>query len=89
LTFFLFFQGNVILADANFEIQTLLRTHKYDEDVLVATHQVYPTQNIRQLQVEKDKVIEALANAEKTESIKQVLVKETGRSCMSHILVSS
>jgi len=34
--------GNVILTEGNFEIQTLLRTHKYDENVIVSAKQKYP-----------------------------------------------
>eukprot|EP00743_Colponemidia_sp_Colp-15_P002602 GILK01002819.1.p1 GENE.GILK01002819.1~~GILK01002819.1.p1 ORF type:complete len:241 (-),score=36.35 GILK01002819.1:515-1237(-) len=38
----LYAAGNLILTDANYNILTLLRTHKFEEDVRVAVHQRYP-----------------------------------------------
>jgi hypothetical protein len=39
-------QGNIILTDENFLIQALLRTHKYDDSVIVAAHEVYPINRV-------------------------------------------
>lgn len=40
----LYASGNIILTDENYGILSLLRTHKFDENVKVAVKQVYPIQ---------------------------------------------
>lgn len=39
----------MILTDANYEILTLLRTHKYEDGTLIAAHQKYPIDKTKQL----------------------------------------
>lgn len=40
----LYASGNIILTDENYTILSLLRTHKFDEQVKMAVKQVYPVQ---------------------------------------------
>lgn len=40
----LYASGNIILTDENYTILSLLRTHKFDENVKMAVKQVYPVQ---------------------------------------------
>lgn len=40
----LYAAGNIILTDGSYNILSLLRTHKFDENVKVAVKQVYPVQ---------------------------------------------
>jgi len=41
--------GNIVLTDGDLVIQTVLRTHKYDDNTIVAPHNVYPLQTAKQM----------------------------------------
>lgn len=76
----LFASGNIILTDSNFQIQTLLRTHKYEEDVVVATKQIYPLQVARQFSTITLEQLNAALNAANPDDVlKQVLTQKTGK----------
>jgi predicted ribosome quality control (RQC) complex YloA/Tae2 family protein len=38
----LYATGNIVLTDGNYEIQGLLRSHQFEEDVAVKMHEIYP-----------------------------------------------
>jgi NFACT N-terminal and middle domains len=38
----LYANGNIILADGNYEILALLRTHQFEEDVAIRVNEIYP-----------------------------------------------
>jgi len=90
--------GNIILTDTNFEILTLLRTHKYEEDVIVATHQVYPFSTAKPFKkIEHDVIVELLVtqkeknvNEKGTETLKVLLVNSTdlGATIIEHCIIS-
>ncbi|PRP86190.1 nuclear export mediator factor Nemf-like [Planoprotostelium fungivorum] len=90
----LYASGNVILTDEHYSIQTLLRTHKYEDDVLVATHQKYPMDNIKSYKtIEGDKLKSELNEAKTstpTEKLKTVLNQKTdvGTLLVEHCILS-
>ena len=38
----LYASGNIVLTDGSYEIQALLRSHQFDDDIAVKMHEVYP-----------------------------------------------
>lgn len=80
----LYASGNVILTDSDLQIQTLLRTHKYEDDVLVATHQKYPLETVKYYHpLDKSLLSEAIVKAKEekpAEPLKSFLNSSTGNS---------
>jgi predicted ribosome quality control (RQC) complex YloA/Tae2 family protein len=65
-------QGNVILTDANYEVLTLLRSHRDDDKglVIMARH-AYPIHSIRlRTPLEKSQLDAALASADEKQTLK-------------------
>jgi len=90
--------GNIILTDNNFEILTLLRTHKYEEDVVVATHQIYPFSTAKPFKkIETQSMTELIKNQKEknlteqsNETLKSILISSTdlGSTIIEHCILS-
>eukprot|EP01117_Protostelium_nocturnum_P006408 TRINITY_DN2310_c0_g4_i1.p1 TRINITY_DN2310_c0_g4~~TRINITY_DN2310_c0_g4_i1.p1 ORF type:complete len:1128 (-),score=530.66 TRINITY_DN2310_c0_g4_i1:37-3420(-) len=91
----LYASGNVILTDSDLQIQTLLRTHKYEDDVLVATHQKYPLETVKYYHpLDRSLLSEAIVKAKEekpTEPLKSFLNSSTelGTLMIEHCLLAA
>lgn len=72
-------QGNIILADPEYTIQALLRSHKFDEDTIVAVNNKYPLHIAKEfVPMTLERLTQLVNSAQKTDAIKQVLLKALG-----------
>jgi hypothetical protein len=70
------------LTDNELNIQTLLRTHKYEDDVLIAVNQKYPIENAKQLRdIDSGQLsasIASLRGENSNKTVKTLLNDQTG-----------
>eukprot|EP00698_Gefionella_okellyi_P000468 TRINITY_DN10423_c0_g1_i1.p1 TRINITY_DN10423_c0_g1~~TRINITY_DN10423_c0_g1_i1.p1 ORF type:complete len:1065 (-),score=298.79 TRINITY_DN10423_c0_g1_i1:68-3262(-) len=84
--------GNVILTDKDYQIMTLLRTHKYDDDTLIAVRQKYPIHICRvHERVSAEKLVEYLSKAGPKDTLKQAVGNklEYGIPLFEHCLLEA